>query len=73
LKGVPNDASDLPPADGPANEQARARIMACIQASCGASLAEALPIQAKHAAEFLASRACKAGAVGADYMKTMAV
>ena len=44
-----------------------------IQASCGVSLVEALPLQARLAAEFLASRACRDGRVGAEYARTMLV
>ena len=71
LEGVPTDVSGMPPADGPANEAARRAIMACIQGSCQASLADALTVQAKHAADFLASPTCRAGRVGAEYARTM--
>jgi hypothetical protein len=67
------DTGTLPRADGPGMEAARAAIMECVRAGCGTSLADALAIQAKLAAEFLASPACKAGTVGAEYSRTMAV
>ncbi|MGD8278931.1 MAG: enoyl-CoA hydratase/isomerase family protein, partial [Gemmatimonadota bacterium] len=67
------EAGTLPPADGPGMEAARAAIMECARASCGTSLADALTIQAKLAADFLASPACKEGVVGAEHTRTMAV
>jgi enoyl-CoA hydratase/carnithine racemase len=70
LKGVPLDAPGLPPVDGPLNAAARKAIVDCVQGSCGAPLGEALGIQARHAAEFLASKACRAGRVGAEYERT---
>jgi len=73
LKGVPTDASGLPATDGPGNEAARKAIMDCIQAACGASVADALDVQSKHSAAFMTSKPCHAGAVGADYAKTMQV
>ena len=47
--------------------------MECVQRSCGAPLAEALAIQAKITGEFMVSKACRAGAIGAEYSKTMEV
>jgi enoyl-CoA hydratase/carnithine racemase len=73
LKGVPTDVTGLRAADDPGMETARAVIVACLRDSCGAPLAEALTIQAKHAADFLASKTCRKGAVGAEYQRTMAV
>ncbi|MHC4548078.1 MAG: enoyl-CoA hydratase-related protein [Planctomycetota bacterium] len=73
LEDVPTAVGDLPEADGPANEATRKAIMDSIRASCGASLAEALATQARHSAEFMTSKACKSGRVGADYQKTMRV
>jgi enoyl-CoA hydratase/carnithine racemase len=73
LSGLPTDVRALPPADGPGMEKARAAIMECARAACGTSLAEALTIQARLAADFLASPACRDGAVGAEYSRTMAV
>jgi hypothetical protein len=73
LQGVPADASGLPAADGPLTETARAAIAACIRASCGATLAEALPLQARIAAEFLHSKPCREGRVGVEFERTMRV
>ena len=73
LQDVTGDIGALPPADGPGMEAARAAIVECARAACGTSLADALTIQARLAADFLASPACKAGAVGAEYSRTMAV
>ena len=70
LKGVPSDAPGLPPVDGPLNESARKAIVDCVQASCGVPLGEALGIQARYAAEFLASKSCRAGRVGQEYERT---
>jgi enoyl-CoA hydratase/carnithine racemase len=73
LDGVPTDVSDLPAAGSPATEVARKAILASIQASCGVPPGEALAIQARHSAEFMLTKACKKGAVGAEYSRTMAV
>ncbi|MHC4490641.1 MAG: hypothetical protein ACYTDU_03310 [Planctomycetota bacterium] len=66
-------AVGLPEADGPANEAARKAILDSIQASCGATLAQALGVQAKHSAAFMTSKVCLGGRVGAEYTKTMRV
>lgn len=66
-------AAGVPAADGAANEAARKAILDSIQASCGATLAEALGIQAKHSAGFMTSKVCLGGAIGAEYTKTMRV
>ena len=71
LDGVPSDAAGLAAPDGPLDRTARGSIMDCIQHSCGVTLAEALPLQAKIAAEFLNSKACREGRVGAEYARTM--
>jgi enoyl-CoA hydratase/carnithine racemase/3-hydroxyacyl-CoA dehydrogenase len=73
LKGVPTDVPDLPEAESPAAEVARMAIVACVRGSCAATLAEAHGISAKLAADFLAGPECRAGAVGAEYEKTMIV
>jgi enoyl-CoA hydratase/carnithine racemase len=73
LKGLPDSVTGLPHPDSPLTETAREAIMRCVQDSCRASLADALPIQARQAAEFLASTPCRQGMVGAEYQKTMAV
>jgi enoyl-CoA hydratase/carnithine racemase len=73
LDGVPTDAPNLPPAGGPAAEAARKAIVDTVRASCGAALAEALSIQAKHSAEFMVTEACRRGVVGGEYAKTVKV
>lgn len=73
MEGVPSEVSGLPAADSPDHEAARAAIMKCIQDACGAPLADAVTIQAKHSGDFMVSSACKKGAIGADFTKTMAV
>jgi enoyl-CoA hydratase/carnithine racemase len=73
LDGVAAEVSGLAPADSPLTETARAAIAECIRRSCGVTLAEALPLQARIAAEFLHSKACREGRVGAEYARTMAV
>ena len=45
----------------------------CIQGACGAPLAEAMEVQARHSAAFMTSTACKKGEVGGQYTKTMFV
>ena len=65
--------SALAEADGAGMEAAREAILACARAAGGARLDEALGIQARLAAEFLAGPACMAGAVGGEYLKTTRV
>jgi hypothetical protein len=71
LEGVPTNISDLPAAGSPAAEAARKAIVDTVQASCGATLADALAIQAAHSARFMVSETCKRGAIGAEFSKTM--
>lgn len=71
LEGMPVDVAGLPEADGPATETARRAIAECIRRSCGAPAGEALAIQAKLAAEFLASDTCRKGRVGAEAARVM--
>jgi enoyl-CoA hydratase/carnithine racemase len=73
LRDVPTDLRDLPPADSPAMETARGTIIECVQQTCALPLAEALEVQAKISADFLASATCREGQVGAEYTRTMAV
>jgi hypothetical protein len=73
LDGVPTDVRDLPPADSPGSEVARHAIIACVQDACGSTLADALALQARHVADFLASPACRQGRVGAEHMRVMSV
>jgi len=73
LTGVPKDAGNLPAAGTPEAKAARQAILDCIDQSCGTTLAEALGMQAEHSAGFMISPACRQGAIGAMYKKTMAV
>lgn len=73
LSGVPTTVATLAPADDPLVEAGRAGIVACMTASCAKTAAEALPLQAKIAAEFLASKACRDGRVGQEAARVMAV
>jgi enoyl-CoA hydratase/carnithine racemase/3-hydroxyacyl-CoA dehydrogenase len=73
LAGLPETVHGLPATDGPSGEAARKAIHNCITASCGASAADALAIQAKHSAEFMVSTYCRKGRVGTEFTKTMAV
>lgn len=63
----------LPDADSPAVEAGREAIMHCVAEACRVPVAEALEVQAKIAAEFLAGPVCRNGAVGSEYMKTMRI
>ena len=51
-------------------EEGRRAIMACVTGACGTTVAEALEVQARQAAEFLAGPACLRGVVGAEFVKT---
>jgi enoyl-CoA hydratase/carnithine racemase/3-hydroxyacyl-CoA dehydrogenase len=59
--------------DNPATEAARKAIMDTVRRSCSAPLSEALEIQARHCAEFLAGPFCKQGSIGAEHGRTMRV
>jgi len=73
LSGVPTSSRDVPPADDPLVQAGRDGIVACMTQSCATTAAEALPLQAKLAAEFLASKPCRDGRVGQEYARVMAV
>jgi hypothetical protein len=66
LAGTP----ELPEVDGPLMEAGREAIRSCIEASCAVPVAEALEVQARRAAEFLAGPVIRKGAVGAEYTRT---
>jgi len=72
LSGVPREVAGLPPAEGPAIA-ARAAIADCIQRSCGATLADALELQAKISGDFMTSKECRAGRVGQEHARTMEI
>jgi enoyl-CoA hydratase/carnithine racemase len=73
LSGIPTEVAGLPATDDPATEAARKAILDNITESCGAPLAEAITIQARHSAHFMTSSHCKGGQIGADYKRTMLV
>jgi enoyl-CoA hydratase/carnithine racemase len=66
---VDPNVANLPPLDDPLRENGRKAIAATIVASCKATLAEALDIQARHSANFMASPDCLKGKIGAEAKK----
>ncbi len=72
MDGIP-DVAGLPPAGSPGSEAARKAILDSVKASCGATLAEAAEIQARHSSEFMTSSFCRKGAIGTEYTKTMLI
>ena len=70
LGGIADAVPPLPLADSPLMEEGRRAIMACVTGACGTTVAEALEVQARQAAEFLAGPACLRGVVGAEFVKT---
>jgi enoyl-CoA hydratase/carnithine racemase len=73
LEGVTTHTAGLPEATSAAEREVRSAFIACIEDACHATASDALTIQAKHAAEFLASPACRTGRVGAERARTMTV
>jgi enoyl-CoA hydratase/carnithine racemase len=71
LVGVPQTVAGLAAADSAGTEAGRAAIVQCVTQSCAVPAAEALALQARLAAEFLASAACREGRVGAEFTRTM--
>lgn len=72
LKNVPKEISGLAPGDA-ATEAARKAILQNVLSSCGATISEALDIQAKHSAGFMSGTYCQKGSIGAEYTKTMKI
>jgi enoyl-CoA hydratase/carnithine racemase len=72
LDGVPKEISGLTPGDA-ATEAARKAILDNVISACGASLSDALDIQAKHSAGFMSGKFCQKGRIGAECKKTMSV
>ncbi len=70
---IPKDVPGLPPAENQTVEAGRKAIMDCIKASCGATLAQALEIQAKHSAGFMVTKPCQKGQIGSDFKKVMKI
>ena len=73
LEDVSKDVGDLASTGDSATEAARKAIWECVINSCGTTLQEALTIQARHSAGFMAGRECRRGAIGAAFTKTMTV
>ena len=71
LSGIPT--ADLPDSGDPATEAARKAITDTIVGSCGVPLAEALDVQARHSGNFMTTKFCRKGRVGAEYTKTVKV
>lgn len=69
LDAVPS----LPEATSPGMAAGREAIMGLVKDACGVELPDALEVQAKRAADFLAGPECRKGAVGADWAKTTKV
>lgn len=70
---IPSDVAGLAAAGSPATEAARKAITDTVRAACGATLADAITIQAAHSARFMVTDACTRGVVGAEFSKTMSV
>jgi enoyl-CoA hydratase / 3-hydroxyacyl-CoA dehydrogenase len=73
LSVVAESAPGLAASEGPATDAARKAIADCVRASCGATAAEAIGIQARHSAAFMTTSFCKKGRVGSEFSRTMAV
>lgn len=73
LKDLTTDVSAVAKTDNPATIAARTAILNNIKDSCGASISDALTIQAKHSGNFMTTKYCQYGFVGSDYKKTMLV
>jgi enoyl-CoA hydratase/carnithine racemase len=64
---------NLPSSGNQLTEDARKAILDCIKASCGASLSDALTVQAGHSADFMISKSCRRGMIGTESAKVMSV
>jgi enoyl-CoA hydratase/carnithine racemase len=73
LQGVAVDATCLPPVGSPDAEQARQAMAKAIQAACAVPLAEAIAIQARHSANFMAGPLCRRGVIGVERQRIMTV
>lgn len=73
IEGVMESAGQCLGAARSEEEQAKRAILECIKHSCETTLTEALSVQAKHTAVFLAGPICRKGKIGADYEKTVLV
>jgi enoyl-CoA hydratase/carnithine racemase len=70
LEGV---TRELPRLAETASQAARRALVEAIRASCGATLAEALEVQARHSGGFMTGPECRSGVIGALAKKTLAV
>jgi enoyl-CoA hydratase/carnithine racemase len=73
LEGVEGAAGGVKEAAGPSMVAGRKAILANVRESCGATLVEALEIQARHSGGFMSSKECQRGIIGTLYQKTMQV
>jgi len=73
LDGVTETVSELAPATSPGMDAGRKAILDTILAATGASMGEALEIQARHSGGFMTSKACQSGVIGSAWKKTMLV
>jgi enoyl-CoA hydratase/carnithine racemase len=73
IQGVTEAMPPLDEAGDPKMEEGRKAILDTVQAACGASLVEALEIQAKRSGAFMTSTACRDGVIGTTYRKTTVV
>ncbi len=78
LRQVREDAFDMTTVDVPylteaASHEARRAILDTVRAACGATLEEALEVQARHSGNFMTSDACRGGVIGTAARKTMFV
>jgi enoyl-CoA hydratase/carnithine racemase/3-hydroxyacyl-CoA dehydrogenase len=72
LKDIPTEVG-LTVSDNPATEAARKAILDTIRDACGATLSEAIDVQAKHSADFMVTAFCREGSIGAEHQRTMVV
>lgn len=73
IAGVSDLLSHITPTQDSGADAARQAIVDTIRASCEATLADAITIQAKHSAGFMTSSDVKKGAVGSAAAKTLPV
>jgi len=73
LEGVVEALGELTEAASPGIDAGRKAIMDTIRAATGASLGEALEIQARHSGGFMVSKACQSGIIGSAWKKTTLV
>jgi enoyl-CoA hydratase/carnithine racemase len=64
---------DVPYLTEAASPDARRAILDTVRAACGATLDEALEVQARHSGGFMTSEACRSGVIGTAARKTMAL